>query len=147
MKLNSLFKKNQSAKNAATLDYSERLKILDILGEPLVKEVRDGALNYAMNIAQYKTVNPVSREYYKALSDLSEEQKEAACDLLSETITDVIYRFMHLFEENPEKFKMLIKKDGVEYDVVEISEDTGSEITFDDEEGWIQRFSQIGRFV
>ena len=39
MKLNSLFKKNQSAKNAATLDYGERLKILDILGEPLVKEV------------------------------------------------------------------------------------------------------------
>lgn len=147
MKLNSLFKKNQPANNAAMLPYGERLKILDILGEPLVKEVRDGALSFSMNIAQYKTVNPVSLEYYKSLSDLSDEQKEAVCDLLSETITDTIYRFMKLFEENPEKFKMLIKKDGAEYDVVEISEDTGSEITFPDEDGWIQRFSEIGRFV
>ena len=147
MKLKSLFTKNQAVNNAKLLDYSQRLEILDVLGEPLVKDVRDGALNFAMRIAQYTTVNPVSLEYYKALSDLSEEQKEAVCDLLSETITDTIYRFMKLFEENPEQFKMLIKKDGVEYDVVEISEDTGSEITFPDEDGWIQRFSEIGRFV
>ena len=37
--------------------------------------------------------------------------------------------------------------EGNEYDALEISEKMGSEIAYDFAEGWIQKYSKIGRFV
>lgn len=131
--------------NNLSKEYKQNL--LDFLGEMVIEDVRDRALRISMNIAKYKTVNPIKLKQYEIFSRLSEEQQDVICDLLSETITDVIYRFLEMFEENTDKMKLLIKKDGQEYDMVEISEKMGSEIACYEDNGWIQKFSKIGRFI
>jgi Mg2+ and Co2+ transporter CorA len=113
----------------------------------VIKEVWDRAYWISMNIAKYTTINPIKQKQYKVLSGLTEEEQEAVCDLLSETITHTIYHFLELFEEKEDDIKLLVKKDGQEYDLTEVSEKMGSEIACEDEEGWIQKFSKFGRFV
>jgi hypothetical protein len=127
--------------------YAERKEILDYFGEVLVEKVRDKGLKAAMNIAKMDTINPIALQYYDELRDLTTKQQELVCDLLSETITDVLFRFLNMFEENRDKMELIIRKDGECHNMVDISEKMGSEITFDDEDGWIQKYSKIGRFV
>jgi hypothetical protein len=52
-----------------------------------------------------------------------------------------------MIEENNDKMQMHIVKDNQKYNVIEISEKMGSEIACYDDDGWIQKFSRIGRFV
>jgi len=129
------------------LTKEQKQTILDSFGKLVIEEVRDGALRVSMDIANQKTVNPIKLKQYNVLLNLSAEQQEAICDLLSETITDTIYRFLEMFEENTGKIKLNITKDGEEYNMVKISEKMGSEIACYDDTGWIQKFSKIGRFV
>ena len=129
------------------LTKEQKQEILDSLGQTVIRVVRDSPLKIAMHIVMGTTVNPGKRKQYEALSDLSEPQKESVCDLLSEIITAVIYYFMEMFEENSDKMKFIIIKDGQEYNMLDISEKMGSEIACYEDEGWIQRFSSIGRFV
>ena len=100
-----------------------------------------------MDIATGKTVNPIKQNQYNALFGLSKEQKEVLCDLLSETITDTIYNFLDMFEAYSDSMQLLVNKDGVEYNLSKISEKMGGEIVFQDDDGWIQKFSRIGRFI
>lgn len=129
------------------LTHEQRQEILDFFGSILINHVRDTSLSVAMKIATEKTVNSIKLKQYKALQGLSDEQQESVCDLLSETITDTIYNFLDMFEANEDKMKLLIFKDGTEYDLNKISEKMGGEIVFADEDGWIQKFSKIGRYV
>lgn len=129
------------------LSNEQRQEILDFFGSILINHVRDISLTIAMDIATGKTVNPIKLKQYKALLSLSNEQKEAVCDLLSETITDTIYNFLDMFEANEDKMKLLVLKDSAEYDMNDISKKMGGEIAFADEDGWIQKFSKIGRFI
>lgn len=125
---------------------SEKKKeILDFFGKMLIENVRDRSLSIAMSIAKYETPNPIHRKKYESFSSLSEKQKEDMCDLLSETITDTLYNFLTMLEYREELIKLIISKDGVEYNLCEISEEVGAEITFMNEKGWIQKFSKIGR--
>lgn len=121
--------------------------ISDLLGKLVIHSVRDGALNASMRIAKLETQNPIKKEQYTALEGLSVSQQEAVCDLLSETITDVIYRFLEMIGQNDDFLKLVVKYDGKEYDYAKISEVMGSEIACYEDEGWIQKFSDIGRFV
>lgn len=124
----------------------EKNKMLDEFGEKVIC-FRDRNLRVSMNCATGESVNPVKRKKYGALADLNAQQREAINNLLSETITSTIYDFLEMFEENPDSMKLVLIKDGYEYNMADISEKMGSEITFDDENGWIQKFSEIGRFV
>ncbi len=124
------------------ISYEKKQELLDCFGELLINHVRDTSLKIAMDIAEYKTVNPIKQKQYEVLSSLSPDQKEAVCDLLSETVTDTIYNFLDMFEVNEDKMKLIVLKDGTEYDLNEISEKMGGEITFLDEDGWIQKFSK-----
>lgn len=126
-----------------TLNEKEQQELMDALGKKVVKEVRDGALKIARNRANYTSVNPVDRKTYAALSNLTDEQKNAVCYLLSETVTATIYRFFKLFDYYPDEMKLILSKNGNDYDILDISEDVGAEIAFEDEDGWIQRFSEI----
>jgi len=99
------------------LTKEQKQTILDSFGKLVIEEVRDGALRVSMDIANQKTVNPIKLKQYNVLLNLSAEQQEAICDLLSETITDTIYRFLEMFEENTGKIKLNITKDGEEYDI------------------------------
>ena len=121
--------------------------ILDSFGKVVIGDVRDGTLQLSMNIARGETPNAIKLEQYRVLFDLTDEQREAVCDLLSENTTDTIYRFLEMFEEYPDKMKLIIKHDGQEFDMVQISKKMGSEIACYEDEGWIQRFSKIDRFV
>jgi cell division protein FtsI/penicillin-binding protein 2 len=129
------------------LTYEQRQDILDSFGKVIIKDVRDSVLEISMAIARQTTINPNDKKKYSILSSLSSEQQEAVCDLLSETITCTIYEFLEAIEQNDEKARLLISKDGVEYDMAKISEKMGSEIACYDDDGWIQKFSKIGRFV
>jgi len=125
----------------------QKREVLDYFGEFVIREVRDRALKVSMDIASGTTANRIKREQYKAISNLSNTQKENICDLLSETITDTIYLFLEMFEENNDKMQMSIVKDNQKYNIVDMSEKLGSEIACYDNDGWIQKFSNIGRFV
>lgn len=125
----------------------QKKEIIDSFGKLVIQNVRDRALKISMDIVQQKTSNPVKIKQYEALTDLTSVQREAVCDLLSETVTDTIYRFMEMFEENPSKMKLVIKYEEKDMDLSKLSESMGSEIACFDEEGWIQKFSKIGRFV
>ena len=129
------------------LTKADRQEIMDTLGKLVIEQIRDGALQYSMDIAKYRTVNQVKLKQYKSLSSLAQDQQEAVCDLLSETITNTIYRFLEMFEDYKEEIKLMIHKDKQEYNVVDISEKMGSEIACFEDDGWIQKFSKIGRFV
>ena len=83
---------------------------------------------------------------YPCENTLSDQQKEDLCDLLLAAATDVIYNFLEMFEEWPEDVKLTIKYKGKRYNAVDVSEKMGSEIAFDSPDGWIQKFSELGRF-
>ena len=131
-----------------TLSKEEKQEILDSLGRIIIKKARDRVLLSSMDILTLKTVNLKKKEYYHNFAGLTKDQQEAMCDLLSETISDVIYSILEMFEERERMMKFTIIKDGKEYDMLEISEKMGSEIAcYEENEGWIQRFSEVGRFV
>jgi hypothetical protein len=129
------------------LSKEQRQVILDHFGQKVIEDVRDGALKVSMDIVKKKTINPIKQKQYSILLNLTEEQEESLCDLLSETITDTIYRFLEMIEENPDRMELVIKKDGKIYDLSQVSEKMGSEIACFEANGWIQKFSKIGRFV
>lgn len=129
------------------LTKKQKQTILDSFGKLVIEEVMDGALRISMDIVKQKTMNPVKLRQYDVLSNLTNEEQEAVCDLLSETITDTVYRFLELFEENSDKMTLNIKKGEETYDIIDLSEKMGSEIACYGETGWIQKFSNIGRFV
>lgn len=125
----------------------EKQEILDFFGKIVILNVRDRALKISMDIVQQKTLNPVKVSQYEGIAGLTSLQKEAVCDLLSETVTDTIYRFMEMFEQNSSKMKIVVKYEGKDFDLSQLSEAMGSEIACFDEDGWIQKFSKIGRFI
>lgn len=130
-----------------SLTGQQKKMIMDGIGKIIINKVRDPALKISMDIAKNKTKNPIKIKQYEALLNMNEFQKEAVCNLLSETVTDVIYRFMEMFEEHSEKMDWLVKFEGNEYNITTISEKLGSEIACYDESGWIQKFSKLGYFI
>ena len=129
------------------LTSEQRRELTDRAGKILVEEARDGALRRAMKIALYQTPNTDDLKRYKPLKKLKKDQQEAVCDLLSSTITDTIFSILEAIENNPDCMQLLIVKDGETYNMADVSWQMGSEIACPDENGWIQKFSEIGRFV
>ncbi|WP_410066335.1 hypothetical protein [Ruminococcus sp.] len=129
------------------MNKDEKQSLLDIFGKILISEVRDRALKISMNIVMQTTVNNLDLERYKVFTNLNNEEKEAMCDLLSETITDTIYRFLEMFEDYSDIMELDLIQGDNKYDIKLISEKMGSEIACYEDDGWIQRFSKIGRFV
>ena len=129
------------------LNKDEKQSLLDIFGKILISEVRDRALKISMNIVMQTTVNNLDLERYKVFTNLNNEEKEAMCDLLSETITDTIYRFLEMFEDYSDIMELDLIQGDNKYDIKLISVKMGSEIACYEDDGWIQRFSKIGRFV
>ena len=129
------------------LNKDEKQSLLDIFGKILISEVRDRELKISMNIVMQTTVNNLDLERYKVFTNLNNEEKEAMCDLLSETITDTIYRFLEMFEDYSDIMELDLIQGDNKYDIKLISEKMGSEIACYEDDGWIQRFSKIGRFV
>ncbi len=125
----------------------ERYELTDYIGEVIIKDARDSVLEDNIKIVRYQTRNPKDLEHYKALSTLSQEQREAVCDLLSSVITETIYEFLETIEDHPDRMELVIIKDGKRYNMADVSWKMGSEIACYGEEGWIQKFSKIGRFV
>jgi len=124
----------------SNLTKQQKQEILDKLGKVIIED-RDYNLDVVMNWA-----TGIKKEYAK-LANLSKEQYELVSDLLSVSITCAIYELLEMFEEQSDWMKFMVKHEGQEYDLCEISEKMGSEIACYDEDGWIQKFSKIGRFV
>ncbi len=129
------------------LSVNEKQELLDRFGKRVIEHVRDISLKISMDIVKGATKNPIKKEQYSNLSNLSKEEKEKVCDLLSETITDTIYNFLDMFEAYSNEMKLCVSIETDEYDLCTISEKMGGEIAFQDEDGWIQKFSNVGRFV
>jgi len=129
------------------LSKSERQRLLDHFGKRVIEHVRDVSLIISMDITKGTTANPIKREQYSNISNLSDMEKESICDLLSETITDTIYNFLDMFEAYANEMKLYVTNDKGEYDLCEISEKMGGEIAFQDDDGWIQKFSSVGRYI
>lgn len=139
-------------KDTIELSYiGEREELLYILGEKVVIDVIDNSLYTPLEIIKYNTINPVYLENYKALSTLSIEQQEKGCKLLFDTVIHIIFNFFRMVsdyycDDNIE-LHIIIKKDGKEYDMFDISEEMGSEVAYSGDEGWIQKFSKFKNLV
>lgn len=129
-----------------SLSKTQKESIMDAFGKLVILNVRDRSLQVSIDIVEQKTVNPVKSKQYKALENLTNDEKESVDNLLSETVTDTIYRFLEMFEEKSDMMKLMINNNGEFYNIIEISEKMGSEITSFDN-GWVQKFSKVGRFV
>ena len=129
------------------LTTNEKQELLDQFGKRVIEHVRDTSLNISMNIATGKTVNPILRKQYSGLSKLSDKEKELVCDLPSKTITSTIYNFLDMFEAYPDEMKLYISNSSGEHNMCDVSEKMGGEIAFEDEDGWIPKFSTVGRFI
>lgn len=129
------------------LNNEEKQALLDKFGKLVISEVRDSSLKVSMDIVKQTTQNKLDLEKYKVFSNLTDEEKEKICDLLSATITDTIYNFLKMIEDYSDEMELDLIDGENKYDMKFISEEMGSEIACYDEEGWIQRFSDIGRFV
>ena len=129
------------------LSKEQKETILNSFGKLVIQNVRDRALKLSMGIVKQSTVNPVKLEQYSCFSSLNVQQQEAVCDLLSETITNVIYLFLEMFEDNKDYLSLIIKEGDKCYNMIEISEKMGSEIACYEDDGWVQKYSTIGRFV
>lgn len=129
------------------MNKDQKQALLDTFGKTLISEVRDRALKISMGIVMQTTANTLDLERYKVFSNLNSEEKEAMCDLLSVTITDTIYRFLEMFEDYSDVMELDLIQGKNKYDIKLISEKMGSEIACYEDDGWIQRFSQMGRFV
>lgn len=129
------------------LSFEKKKEIMDTIGQIVISNVRDSSLKISMDIVKRNTKNQIKLNQYDKFADLSAEEQELVCDLLSETITDVIYRFLETFEEHSDKIKFIYNYNGADYDVTQISEKMGSEIACFEDDGWIQKFSKLGRFI
>lgn len=127
----------------AHLPYVERLPITDVLGAFVIRDVRDPFLEKGIQkVSEWNTENQTqSREC------LSPNELEAIFDLLSFAISDVIFSFFEVIDEKGDDVRLLIQKDGAWYDMFEASEKMGSEIVVSWEDGWIPKFSKLGRCV
>lgn len=128
------------------LTKKQKQELMDNFGKRVI-DYRDSNLKVCMCYATGKSVNPLKAKQYEILQNLSDEEREAVFDLLSETISIAIFNFLDMIEAYDDEMKLLLIKDGEEYDMASISEKMGAEIAFLDETGWIQKFSKIGRFV
>lgn len=115
---------------------------LNYFGKCVIEEVYDRALFGAKRIVKQTTPNRMDLERYDVFSELSQEQQEKVCDLLTETVMDTIYRFLEMVEEHDDEFKLFVEMNKVGYSLTDISEKIGSEIA-DLDDGWINQFSQI----
>lgn len=129
------------------LTKEQKQEILDQFGKRVIEHVRDVSLKIAIDIVNSNTTNPIKKEQYSLLTELSFDEKELICDLLSETITDTIYNILDMFEAYSDEMKIYVNSSNIEIDLNTVSEKMGGEIAFPDEDGWIQKFSSIGRFV
>lgn len=129
------------------LNNKEKQALLDKFGKLVISEVRDSSLKVSMDIVKQTTQNKLDLEKYKVFQNLTDEEKEKICDLLSATITDTIYNFLKMIEDYSDEMELDLIDGENKYDMKFISEEMGSEIACYDDEGWIQRFSDIGRFV
>jgi len=128
------------------LSYQQKKALLDTIGEKVVN-FRDRSLRMSMTYATGQSVNKVKEKQYEILSNLTDEEREKIYDLLSETITDTIYNFFEMFEENRENMKLIIMKDEEEYNMMDVTEKMGGEMVMSTEDGWISKFSKVGRFI
>ena len=139
-------------KNIDNTTREEREEVLDKFGKKVV-EFRDRSLEVSMEWATGESINPVAKRKYGGLAELTKDQRELVNNLISETMTSTIFNFLNLFDDYSDKaepndwFKLTVKHKGEEYDLSKISWKMGSEIACEDEDGWIQKFSKVGRFV
>jgi hypothetical protein len=129
------------------LTYEQKQEILNDFGKILIEDVRDSCLLHGVKTIDSEMRDPTCKDIGEKLSHLNKIDKEVIKDLISMTITDTIFTFMDMFESNADKMKLLVNKDNVEYDLNKLSDKMGAEITFSDEDGWIQKFSKMGRFI
>ncbi len=124
---------------------SEEVKkeLLDKFGQKVIECSRDRSLSIPKRIIDQTLQNQRVLAEYEGLNGLNEDERKLVKTLISETITDTIFNLLHMFEDYPDNMRLYVVEDGIEYDIRDICEVVGAEIAFEDEEGWIQKFSKI----
>ena len=120
---------------------SDNDELLEYFGQCLVEEVYDNALWVPERIIDCTTVNKIYQEKYKVFKELTEEQRVKIKELIRETTVDTIYRFLEMIEEHEDEFKLVVEKNGENYDLTDLSEKISSEIVGDDDNR-ITRYSK-----
>ncbi len=125
------------------LDNNEKETITDIIGERIIKEVFDSVLYISRNYINGETKNTIKKEQYKSLAKLDLYSQNKINELLTEAVKSTIFNFFDLFDLYNEDMKFYIKYNNDYYDIRDTFEKVGAEITFEDEDGWIKKFSKI----
>ena len=117
----------------------EKNDILSDLGKIIIREVYDDGLKFFKELKNNQTKWNIGKEYSDVINKLTENDQEILFKYVEQTIRTTLFGFLGIFEEN-EEFKLIYEENGIQKNLVEISEMLKAELII--ENGWIDKFSK-----
>lgn len=113
-------------------------EVLNEFGEMFIKRARDGAIR-EMNWLIDKDIRETasSFELSKQVKLFSDEQKVTLRKFLLDAIDHALFKAITMLEEHEEYIKMTITKDGKTFNLAEISDGLGGQLSM-----WIEDYSE-----
>jgi hypothetical protein len=115
-------------------------EILDFLGQKIINNCYDGAIEHTISVREKIDPSIIFREKSDFLKSLSDEQFEKIKKIIGNSVEIVLFEFFSILEENPQ-YKIIYEEDGLQVDLTKISEMLKAEHLSED--GWIERFSKF----
>ena len=112
-------------------------EVLNEFGEMFVKETRDGAIREMNWIIDGSVKAPSLLELSKQVQLFSDEQKVTLRKVVIDAINNTLFKVITMPEQHEEYVKMTITKDGKTYNLPEISDGLGGQLSM-----WIEDYSE-----
>ncbi|KIM02998.1 MAG: hypothetical protein KN64_13380 [Sulfurovum sp. AS07-7] len=112
-------------------------EVLNEFGEMFIKRARDGAIREINWIINGSIKAPSLLELSKQVQLFSDDQKDTLRKVVIEAIDTALFKVITILEEHEEYIKMTITKDGKTFNLAEISDGLGGQLSM-----WIEEFSE-----
>ena len=114
-------------------------EILDEFGKKIIESGFDPSIGNLISLRNKENPPMIFEQYVNLFKKLNENEFNILKQYLKESLGDLLFNFLKVFEENPH-FKLYYEKDNQKMNLVEISEMLKAEPII--EGGWIERFSK-----
>ena len=114
-------------------------EILDEFGKKIIESGFDPSIGNLISLRNKENPPMIFEQYVNLFKKLNENEFNILKQYLKESLGDLLFNFLKVFEENPH-FKLYYEKDNQKINLVEISEMLKAEPII--EGGWIERFSK-----
>jgi len=113
---------------------------IDVFGSNLMNSVRDRSIKRVDDILLGDVKAKSLIELHQSLKSFDSHQIDSIRTVIIETIDNVIFNTLSMLEENRNNLKLQILDQGIDTNLVDISDGLPGELFSDD--GWIARFSK-----